>query len=262
MATKSLPAKPDRDAAVEPPRGKGPTKGKRAPAGKPIRGKLVLKPSVKAAAKTAAKGATRKDAGSRGSQGRPDQEPVRRRAASAEQYVRLRVRVDDGELSIVGGHLVDSPLAQSAQFQGGFAYEITDGDRLLHAGSIPDLGVVRSFAKPDGTREQLRHHTYELSTYEFDARVPAASLTRTALPGIDVVLYRVKERAPARALAAQALTAAPLGVQRARELREVGRVAGLPASVLPAALAKKAGRATTKGATAKRSAGKRTAKKR
>lgn len=257
MATKLLPTKPDRDAAVEPPRGKGPTKGKRAPAREAIRGKMVLKPSVKAAAKAA----TRKDAGGRGSQELPDQEPVRRRGESAEQYVRLRVRVDDGELSIVGSHLVDSPLAQTAAFQGGFAYEVTEGDRLLHAGSIPDLGVVRSFAKPDGTREQLRHHTYELSTYEFDARVPAASLTRAALPGIDVVLYRVKERAGARALPGQALTTATLGVQRARELREVGRVVGLPASVLPSALSKRAGRATTKGATAKRSAGKRTSKK-
>lgn len=262
MATKSLPTKPDRDAAVKPPRGKGPAKGKRAPAGKLIGGKMVLKPSVKEAAKMAAKEATRKDAGDRGSQGLPDQDPVRRRAASAEQYVRLRVRVDDGELSIVGGHLVDSPLAQSAEFQGGFAYEITDGDRLLHAGSIPDLGVVRSFAKPDGTREQLRHHTYDLSTYEFDARVPAASLTRATLPGINVVLYRVKEPAPARALPAQALTTAPLGVQRARELRELGRVVGLPASVLPSALSKRASRVTTKSATEKRLARKRTSKKR
>lgn len=211
MTTRSLPTKPERDAAAEPPRGKGPTKGKRAPAREAIRGKMVLKPSVKAAAaKKAAKGSTRKDADGRGSQERPDQEPVRRRGGSAEQYVRLRVRVNDGELSIVGSHVVDGPLAQTAAFQGGYAYEVTEGDRLLHAGSIPDLGVVRSFAYPEGTLEQQRHHTYELSTYEFDARVPADALQRAALPKIAVVLYRVKERAPARAMPAQPLSAVPL----------------------------------------------------
>src|SRR5687768_17907606 len=47
-------------------------------------------------------------------------------------------------------------------------YEVTEGDRLLHAGSIPDLGVVRSFAYADGTLEQQTHHTYELPTYEFN----------------------------------------------------------------------------------------------
>jgi hypothetical protein len=91
---------------------------------------------------------------------------------------------------------------------------------------------VRSFAYPNGTLEQQRHHTYQLSTYEFNARVPADALKRAALPKIAVVLYRVKERPPARAALGQPLAAAPLGVQRAREMREVGRVVGLPASVL------------------------------
>ena len=243
MATKSLPTKPDPDAAFEPARGKGPSKGERAPSPKPIRGSMVLKPAAKA---------TAKDAGGRGTQ--EPQEPVRRRGGPAEHYVRMRVRVDDDGLSIVGSHLVESPLAQTTAFQGAFAYEVTDGDRLLHAGSIPDLGVVRSFAKPDGTPEQLRHHTYELSTYEFDARVPAAALTRAALPQINVVLYRVKERAPARALPAQALSNAPLDVQRARELREVGRIVGLPSSVLRSVLSTKARRAKTTGKAAKKSA--------
>lgn len=263
MATKVLPTKPKRDASAEPPRGKGPTKGKRAPAGKPLRGRMVLKPSVKAAAKKAAgKMSTRKRVRGRDPQELPDQEPVRRKGKSAEQYVRLRVRVEDSELSIVGSHLVDGPLAQTAAFQGGYAYEVTEGNHLLHAGSIPDLGVVRSFADPGGTLEQQRHHTYELSTYDFHARVPAQALRRAALPKIAVVLYRVTERAAARAMPPQALSAAPLGVQRARELREMGRVVGIPASVLPSALAKRAGRATTKRATAKRAAAKRTSKKR
>jgi hypothetical protein len=116
--------------------------------------------------------------------------------------------------------------------QGEYAYEITDGTRLLHADSIPDLGVVRSFSNPHGTREQLRHHTYRQSTYEFDVRVPADELTQSNLANVDIVLYRVKERAPTRVIT----TAAPLGTQFEREFREVTRVSGIPDDVLPDSL--------------------------
>ncbi len=259
MATRSLPTKPDRDATVEPLRGKGPTKGKRPPAAKSMRGKMVLKPSVKASAKQAARKAP---AGKRGQQELPDQQRARTRGRSAEQYVRLRVQVEDGELSIIDGRLVDGPLAQTTAFQGSHAYEVTDGDRLLHAGSIPDLGVFRSFAHPKGTLEQHRHHSYELSTYEFAARVPAEALRGAAASKIAVVLYRVKEREPAAAMPVPTLAAAPLGIQRARELREVGRVVGLPASVLPSALSRKVVRAKGKRATAKKPTAKRRSAKR
>jgi len=236
MATRQLPTKPHGNTPIEPARRKGPTKGERAPTPKPIKGRRMLKPPVEAAVKRAtAKTAARTGAGDAGPPDFGDQQPARKRPKVPERYIRLRVRVDDGEFSIVDGHLVEGPLAQTTAFEGGYAYEVTEGDRLLHAGSIPDLGVVRSFAHPNGTLEQQRHHTYHLSTYEFNARVPAHALKRAALPKIAVVLYRVKERPPARAALGQPLAAAPLGVQRAREMREVGRVVGLPASVLSSA---------------------------
>jgi hypothetical protein len=135
-------------------------------------------------------------------------------------------------MSIVDSHLVDSTLVMPTTIHGEYAYEVTDGTRLLHADTIPDLGVVRSFSDPNGTPEQLRHHTYRASTYEFDVRVPAEELTRAATSKIAVVLYRVKERAPSRTLT----TAAPLGAQFERELREVTRVSGIPHDALPASL--------------------------
>ena len=230
MATK--PTKPHDDTATEPLRRKGPTKGEHAPAPKPIKGQRRLKPPAEAAVKRGkAKIAARRPARGGGPPDFGDQQPPRKREAP-ERYVRLRVRVDNGEFSIVDGRLIEGPLTQTTAFEGGYAYEVTEGDRLLHAGSIPDLGVMRSFAHPSGTLEQQRHHTYPLSTYEFNARVPADSLERAALRKIAVVLYRVKERPPVRAALGQPLGAAPLGVQRAREMREVGRVVGLPASVL------------------------------
>jgi hypothetical protein len=162
----------------------------------------------------------------------PDQGHPRQAERSGEQYLRLRVLVEDGKLSIVDTHLVDGPLAQTNAFQGGFAYEVTDGRRLLHAGSIPDLGTVRGFAHPNGTVEQQRHHTYELSTYEFDARVPVAPLRSAELSNVMVALYRVKQPARPDALHGT-LSAEPLGIQRDMHLREIGRVVGLPHSLLP-----------------------------
>lgn len=161
----------------------------------------------------------------------PDQQPPRQAERSGEQYLLLRVRVDNGQLSVVDSRLVDGPLAQATAFQGGFAYEVTYGGQLLHAGSIPDLGTVRSFAHPNGTLEQRRHHTYELSTYEFDARVSVTQLRGVELSGVAIALYRVKQ--PARPDAPPTtLSAESLAVQREQNLREIGRMVGLPASVL------------------------------
>ena len=146
--------------------------------------------------------------------------------------MRFHVRVEDGKMLIVDSHVVDSALVMPPTIHGEYAYEITDGTRLLHADTIPDLGVVRSFSDPYGTPEQLRHHTYRQSTYEFDVRVPAEELTQWNLSNIAIVLYRVKERAPTRVLT----TATPLGTKFEREFREVTRVSGIPDDVLPGSL--------------------------
>ena len=165
----------------------------------------------------------------------PDQQRPRQAERTGEQYLRLRVRVDNEQLSIVDSQLVDGPLTQTTAFQGRFAYEVTYGGRLLHAGSIPDLGTVRSFAHPNGTLEQRGHHTYELSSYEFDARVSAAQLQGTELSKISIALYRVKQ--PARPDAPRAMLSSELlAVQREQHLREIGRVVGVPAWALPSEL--------------------------
>lgn len=224
MPNESRPTKPDQDVLANPPAGKGPRKGPQGTQRRAIKGKMIVKP---AATKTAAgRGETRHEG---------DQQQPTRRPRSTGSYVRLRVRMDDGVLSIVDSHLVDSELARPAALHGTYAYEVVDGDRLLHADSLPDIGMVRSFADPDGTGEQRGHHSYEQSTYEFDVRVPTEHLTRAALSNISVVLHRIKDR-PERAL-----RDAPLGTQYERELREVASVVGIPASVLPPGVITSAG---------------------
>jgi hypothetical protein len=219
---------------VDPPKRRGPVK-KVGPGPQPrvTSGKKAKPTDTKASAAAARKASRRRVAQDE----LPDQVPGRRRRAPGEpwgQYVRFRMRVEDGTMSIVDSHLVDSALMMPPTLYGEYAYEVTDGSTVLHADSIPDLGVVRSFADPNGTREQLRHHTYRESTYEFDVRAPADRLATAALSKISVVLYRVKERAPTRALS----TLEPLGSQFERELREVTRISRIPAAALPSSLRK------------------------
>jgi hypothetical protein len=164
--------------------------------------------------------------------------PSRRSAAATrEQYVRLRIRVHNDRLSVLDSHLVDGPLSQANTFAGPNAYEVTVGDRLLHADALPDLGVQRSFVNPSGPPEQRGHHITERPIYEFTARVPAHELSRKTLSGIRVRLYRLKDQART-----DSLSSAPLAQQFERQMRRVAELTGLPASVLPAAIEKRGGR--------------------
>jgi len=228
------------DERVEAPKGRGPVK-KEGPGPNPRsnRGKKAKPADPKAAAKAAAAAARKAPGRRRAEDELPDQVPGRQRRTRSRgegsgRYVRFRMRVEDGKMSIVDSHIVDSELMMPPTLYGEYAYEVTDGATVLHADSIPDLGVVRSFADPNGTREQLRHHTSRESTYEFDVRVPADQLVGAALSKISVVLYRVKEQAPTRALT----TRVPLGTQFERELREVTRVSRIPPAALPSSLRK------------------------
>jgi hypothetical protein len=224
----------------------GPVKGEGAP--RPVQGadrptKAPVDADAVASATPGATGSTPGD--QRSYQQFPDQEPPgggrspRHPATEggAEQYVRLRLRVRGDRLSVVDSHLVDGPLGQVAGFPGANAYEVTLGDRLLHAGALPDLGVQRSFVNPEGPAEQRRHFVTERDVYEFVARVPANEVTPETLGELRVTLHRVKEEARA-----PRLTAEPLGRQFERQLRPVAELVGLPESVLPAAIEERGGR--------------------
>jgi hypothetical protein len=167
-----------------------------------------------------------------------DMEPPRRRPpASGEQlerYVRLRIRVRGDRMSVVDSHLVDGPLSQVTAFPGSNAYEVTLGERLLHAGALPDLGVQRSFVAPDPPEDQRAHHITERAVFEFFARVPAVELTPETIGDIAVRLHRVKGEARA-----ERLTGEPLDVQFEREMRLVAELRGLPETALPEAIARR-----------------------
>jgi hypothetical protein len=156
-----------------------------------------------------------------------------------EQYIRLRVRVRDGHLSVIDSHLVDGPLSQPRSFSGSNAYDLTLDDRLLAAGDLPDLGVQRSFVNPNpkAPKEERGHHFSERGVFEFTARVPAAEVTPETIGRITLRLYRVKE-----ATGADRLEAMSLGRQFERQMRPIAELKGLPEPALPAAIEKRGGR--------------------
>jgi hypothetical protein len=172
----------------------------------------------------------------------PDQiaRPSRGKSKSGdyrEQYVRIRIRVRNDRLSVIDSHLVDGPLAQTRGFAGRNAYEVTVGDRLLHAEAIPDLGVQRSFVNPSGPPEERGHHFTERPIYEFTVRVPASEVSRETIGKMAVRLHRLKDEART-----DRLTSAPLARQFERQVRQVAELVGLPPSILPEAIEERGGR--------------------
>jgi hypothetical protein len=154
-----------------------------------------------------------------------------------EQYIRLRVRVRGDRLAILDSHLVDGPLGQAQGFSTANAYEVTLGDRLLHAGALPDLGAQRSFVNPDGPPDQHDHHVTDRPIFEFTARVPAHEVTPETISRIALRLHRIKDEARTDRLGAE-----PLGAQFPREVRPMAELVGLPATVLPEAIEARGGR--------------------
>lgn len=198
----------------------GPAKGDRRPAGDSVRRAKAAFEAGPAAAAEYPDGV------------RPDQLP--RGTADrypGEQYVRLRIRVRGDRLSVIDSHLVDGPLAQTTTFQATTAYDVTHNDRLLHAGSVPDLGMQRSFPIPDAPEGQRGHHLTPRDVSEFSARVPAREVTADTIGGIRVRLHRVDEPT-----SVPRLGAAPLAVQLEGRVTPTAELTGLPDSALPEAI--------------------------
>lgn len=156
----------------------------------------------------------------------------------AEQYVRLRVRVRGDRLTVLDSHLVDGPLTTPTTLHGAGVYEVTVGDRLVHAAAVPDLGMEqRSFPNLEGPPGQRGHHLTERATSEFSVRIPAEELTTETIGAVQVRLHRLVESATGVRVGAQ-----PLGAQLHERVEPVAELIGLPESVLPEAIEARGGR--------------------
>jgi hypothetical protein len=124
-----------------------------------------------------------------------------------EGYVRLRVLVEHGELSVAGAKFVEGPLAPMETLHPGLAYEVTLGGRRVAAGAIPDAGVWRSFPDPLGRVGLEGHHITEVPSYEIAIRVPGQELSMSALQKVGITLYRWRGTGPAAPVADRSLKA-------------------------------------------------------
>jgi hypothetical protein len=122
---------------------------------------------------------------------RPHQQPPPARAGAADGggYLRLQLRVDKGEITVVGVARVAGPLGPPRPMHGGLAYEVSLGDQQIGAGDVPDPGVRRGLAPPD--EPERGHLVVEVPSYEFTARVPVDRLSPVNLPDLQVSVYRL-----------------------------------------------------------------------
>ena len=156
----------------------------------------------------------------------------------SQQYVRLRVRVRGDRLTVLDSHLVDGPLAAPTTLHGAGVYEVTVGDRLVHAAAIPDLWLEqRSFPNPEGPPDQRGHHLTERAPSEFSVRIPAEELTADTIGAVQVRLHRLIEPVSGVRVGAQSL-----GAQLHERVEPVAELIGLPESVLPEAIEARGGR--------------------
>lgn len=145
-----------------------------------------------------------------------------------EKYIRLQLHVENGEISVIGARSVPGPLISEERLQGEIVYEVSTGQKLLAAGSLPTLGEARGLPHPEGTPEQQMHHITELSSDEFTVRIPQEELSLELLPDLQITVYRAKAGAPD-----QFLTSQPLSFQFGERLREVARLQGIHLAGLP-----------------------------
>jgi hypothetical protein len=149
-------------------------------------------------------------------------------AEEGDAYVRMRVRVEDGEMSVRSMKTVEGPLIAHEDLHGDLAYEVTVGKKRVASGAIPDVGVNRSFPHPDPVPGQEGHHLAPSAAHEFIARVPREAISLSSLPRTNVTLFRVKEGPLPSVEGPERLVA-----HFDKELREVAELRGIRLEALP-----------------------------
>jgi hypothetical protein len=150
--------------------------------------------------------------------------------ASQDGYVRVQIRMEKGQLSVIDIKQVPGPLAIPSAVIRGYTYEVLLDEQQIALGSVSDVGVRRSFANRDVPGPEGKHHFAALPTFEFFARIPKGHVSTANLPKINIVLHNVHE-APDRLT-----TLTPLQKQSGVNTVEVGRLSGIKLEQLPPAI--------------------------
>ncbi len=144
--------------------------------------------------------------------------------AQKESYLRLTIHAENGTLTVVGAREVEGPLDVPGTLITGMVYEVAAADQRISMGSLPDVGILRSFANRDVPDPEGKHGFQQVTAFDFNVRIPRRNLTPTVLPHLRISLYRLRQ-APKH----------PIGRETLRqqlseeELSDVARLDGLPA---------------------------------
>jgi hypothetical protein len=115
----------------------------------------------------------------------------------APGYIRLRLRVDDGDVSVHGVRYVEGPLTKLNEvITPGVSYEAKVGRRRVAVGDVPDPTEWRGFPDPAGRAGLEGHHIIEQTSYEFTVRIPADEIDESSLQDLRVNLFRWRGRGP------------------------------------------------------------------
>jgi hypothetical protein len=148
--------------------------------------------------------------------------PTAQEGSSQPQSVRLRVRVTNGVATVIDVRVVPGVAPLPERLLYGLAYEIRNGSRCVAVGSLPDVGMRRSYPDPKGRAGMRGHHLAELQSIEVNLRLPRQEFLSSSLAKLRVQLYRMKSQPPA-----QALTRAPLIEQFPDLLRPAAELRGI-----------------------------------
>jgi len=141
-----------------------------------------------------------------------DQVPTRQSVQSDQEgpgYIRLRMRVEDGDLRVKGAKFVPGPLATDEAVSAGLTYEAKIGRRRVAHGDVPDTVEWRSHPDPEGRAGLEGHHIVQQTSYDFTVRIPADQLPKKSLEDLQVTLYRWRGKGPGEHIAINELAKQP-----------------------------------------------------
>jgi hypothetical protein len=141
----------------------------------------------------------------------------------APGYIRLRLRVDDGNVTVRDAKYVAGPLTKLNEVvTPGISYEAKIGRRRVAVGDVPDPTEWRGYPDPAGRAGLAGHHIIEQTSYEFNVRIPADQIDEGSLENLRVDLFRWRGRGPDDHIELKELSKEPKGaVERIATLRGV-----------------------------------------
>jgi len=95
-------------------------------------------------------------------------------------------------MRVVSAHSVDGPLVLPTTVVGEHVYEVALDAKQVSMEGIPDIGVSRSFPRPD----EHEHHFSARPTIEFNVRIPRRLLPPDALGRVRLTLYQLPDPSP------------------------------------------------------------------